>query len=209
MITKSPDFHGDSGKAWRLDLPKILKEPEHEATLMTYIVQGNNYHPFWDHWLVSLATLAEIPGAQPAFKKYPEAMYEVMVVALDPKKPLPDLDHIYEKPADILTPPDVILQFHGVNVNKAKEIVTSFIKQIVAGELSPDQDYKQLWKMRLADQVDEGKKDQIMSVKRFLVTLIMACPFWIMPLALLIVIWVIFTILKDFGRESSKIFSDK
>jgi len=166
MNTKPPDFHGDSGMAWRLDLPKILREPEHQATLMSYIVQGNNYHPCWDHWIVSLITLEEIPGALPAFKKYPEAMYEVMIVALNPEKPLPDLDHIYEKPADILTPPDVILQFHGVDVNKAKEIVTSLVKQIVAGELSPDQDYRKLWKLRLAEQVDGGMKGAYGSVER-------------------------------------------
>lgn len=33
--------------------------------------------------------------------------------------------------------------------------------------------------------------------------------FWIMPLALLIVIWAILTVLKDFGHETYETFSDK
>jgi len=153
---RSPDFFGSAGSAWRIKLPEPTIKPDHKATLIMYLVNGIGYHPIWNHWAISLISLEEIPGVLPAMKKYPEAAYELIVVALDPNKPLPDPDQLYEKPPHMLTPFDVICQFHGVDDDEAKEIITILVKEILAGELSPDQDFRKLWKLKIAERAAVG-----------------------------------------------------
>jgi len=147
---KSPDFFGKAGSAWRIKLPDPPIRPAHKATLIEYLVAGIGYHPLWNHWYVSLISLEEIPGVPSAKKYYPEATYEIMVVALNPDKPLPDPDRIHEKTSHILRPIDGIYQFHGVTDDEAKEMVTDLVKEIVAGQLSPDSDFRETWRLKIA-----------------------------------------------------------
>ena len=149
---RSPDFFGKAGSAWRIKLPEPPRRPDHKATLIEYLVNGVGYHPFWSHWYVSLISLEDIPGVPSATKNYPEAAYEIMVIALDPNKPLPDPDRIDEKPPYMLTPPDGVYQFHGVNDDEAKEMVTGFVREIISGQLSPDQDFREVWRLKIAER---------------------------------------------------------
>lgn len=153
---KSPDFFGRVGSAWKIKLPDSLIKPDHKATLIEYLVNGVGYHPIWDHWYVSLISLEDIPGVLPATKYYPEAAYEIIVVALDPNKPLPNPDRIYETPPHTLTPIDGIYQFHGMSDDEAKKMVTTLVNEIIAGKLSPDQDFRKLWESKIAERVPVG-----------------------------------------------------
>lgn len=149
---KSPDFFGKAGSAWRIKLPDPPIKPDHKATLIEYLVTGIGYHPLWDYWYVSLISLEDIPGVPSATKNYPEAAFEIMVVALDPSKPLPDPDRIHKRPAHPLTPVDGIYQFHGITDDEAKEMVTVLVREIVAGQLSPDSDFREVWRLKIAER---------------------------------------------------------
>jgi hypothetical protein len=144
---RTPDKVG-VGRAWRVILePRTLDQT---ATLACWLVHCPGAHPFWDHWLIACIHLREIEGVAPPAKDYPEAEFELMVAALDPKSDL-DPDRCNWQ---VLTPLDVHEQFHGVSDEIAQHIAEMFVNVVVSGKLSPDRDYRSVWRTMLRNTVD-------------------------------------------------------
>lgn len=114
-------------------LPAIKpRTPAGKAALAGWFLEIPQAHPFWTKYLLGVCHLRDIPGAPPAKKQYPEAEYELMVLALNPEsKPSPD-DLSTLKP---LLPPNVVVQFHGVTDEQAKEIARLAARACVDGVL--------------------------------------------------------------------------
>lgn len=140
-IKKTPDLQGHA-LAWKV--ADIRSTKDQEACLGTWLVYAPWAHPFWHTWAMSVVHLRDIPGVPPAHKKYPEAEYELLIAALDPNKG-PDPDHP-ENGFAFLHPIDVVEQFHGISDRDATRLLESAVRAIVAGTISPDSDYRSVWR---------------------------------------------------------------
>lgn len=147
-MAREPDIQGPAARAWR-HMGKATRE-EHKDGICGWLVHAPASHPFWPwHWIY-VVHLRPIEGAPPAKKHYEEAGYEFGIFAVDPERcPAPEPDGQYP----LLQPPDVIVQFHlGKDWtaeradHDAARIAESAVRAIAAGAISPDQDYRSLWK---------------------------------------------------------------
>lgn len=150
-MRRPPDLSGHAGRAWRV--PNRSRTPDHAATLGQWLVQVPGAHPFWEHWAVAVIHLRPLPGAKAAHKRYPQAEYEFVIFAIDPTTaPEPDPDKADEG-YPFLTPVDVAEQFHGVSDRDAVRICDAAVRAILSGDVSPDQDFRPMWKALIRDTV--------------------------------------------------------
>jgi hypothetical protein len=139
---RDPDKTGVGVLAWRL-----AKDNDAPASLEAWLVRCSWAHPMWDHWLISVVHLRPVNGLPPAVLSYPKAEFELTCIALSPYH-VADPDY-KAHPFHRLTPTDQALQFDGVTDKQAVTICEDFVDAICRAQLSPDQDYRQAWKMRL------------------------------------------------------------
>jgi hypothetical protein len=148
---RDPDIKGRVAEAWLIKL-----KSEDRGTLAGWVVRGP-FHPFWQWWMVTVVHLRDIPGQSPAHKSYPEAEFEFIILSANPEHSPPDPDN----PAGgykFLVPPDVVEQFHGVSDHDAKRILESSVRAICDGIMSPDSDYRSIWKETLAGTVQHFRE---------------------------------------------------
>lgn len=139
---------GAGGQAWEL-MPEKPAVKDHEASISAWLINVPGAHPFWSWWSVGMIHLRDIPGVPPANKRYPEAEYEFMIYTIDPNRcPHPDPDKAAEGYPHLI-PFDVSEQFHGVSDQDAARICEGAVRAIVAGYISPDQDYRMAWRRLL------------------------------------------------------------
>lgn len=149
---RPPDKTGPAARAWLRALPAVQAVPDWEATLRFWYVDAPHAHPFWHWYVVSCISLRPLPGVRPAALQYPEATHEMMILALNPDSdppPGPDVEKL-----DHLVSIDFVGQFHGVTDDQAAAICDEAIDRICDGTLSPDQDFRQYWKMWLQAVVE-------------------------------------------------------
>jgi hypothetical protein len=150
---RDPDVKGPFGRAWVLNTKTEV--PEHQACLGSWLVRVPGAHPFWEHWLVSIIHLRDIPGVRPAHKRYPEAEFEFGIYSINPERcPEPDPDQAVTPGYPLLEPPDVIEQFHGISDRDAFRVAEAGISAILNGRISPDQDFRAMWKRLIMGTVD-------------------------------------------------------
>ena len=77
---REPDVIGNVARAWRVPKPPDAPKDQ-DATVAAWLIEGP-FHPAWQHWLMSVVHLREIPGVKPAVKRYPEAAYEFLIASL-------------------------------------------------------------------------------------------------------------------------------
>lgn len=147
---------GIAGRAWKIEVdPLKIKQVDHTACLSMWLLNVPGAHILWSYWAMGLVHLRDIPGqTKPPHKTYPEAGFELFIYSIDPQKcPQPDPDRADEG-YPMLMPLDLQYQFHGVTDEVAEEITDLAAKYIMAGQLSPDQDYRQIWKHVLDNTVE-------------------------------------------------------
>lgn len=133
---RAPDITG-YWHAWR-----VRRTETNPITLANWLAYCPGLHGVWKYWLVSLVSLRDHPELPPAKRAYPEAQYELMVLALDPRcRPDPDRVHSL---APMLSP-DQIEQFHCRSELEAIRFCEHLVRLIVSGHLPPDTDYRQRW----------------------------------------------------------------
>lgn len=142
-MTRAPDYGAIGTRAaWRLRAVNAVKWP---AALGAWIVEARGDHVAWWHWGVTLIHLRDVPGTTPAMKRYDKAEYELVSAALDPA----GVDHVGEfeagRPLMFMTPVDWVLQFHGVDDERAVMAVQCAVVACTEGILSPDHDWKRIW----------------------------------------------------------------
>lgn len=76
------EIRGPYGHAEEL---AMVDDPEFSATVQHWLITAPNYHPMWDQYVMVCLRLCDLPDQPPAFKKFPEATHEIMIVALDPR----------------------------------------------------------------------------------------------------------------------------
>jgi hypothetical protein len=151
---REPDQQSPYARAWNLDISKAPEGPTKPAAVSSWLVNMPGAHAFWSYWTLSIISLRDLPGVPPAKKKYSEAEYEFMILAIDPERcPNPDPDVIIVKGYPWLTPVDVIEQFHGISEMDCRRLAEGAVRAILSGQISPDQDYRSAWKSLIAGTV--------------------------------------------------------
>lgn len=135
-------FENGSIKLWDVPLPKT---DETHGQLASWLIEGP-FHPFWNQWVMLLIHLHDIPGKE-VHKKSPEMTHEMIIFSVDPKQPLKpkDLQKTEGISKHLLQPIDVIQQFHVDTDAQAIQLISLVAKIILAGQASPDQDYRNYW----------------------------------------------------------------
>lgn len=146
------DLEGNGVRAWnRADIPHTM--PDHDASLSQWLLHVPWSHPIWPWHILSIIHLRDLPGAEPAHKKYPDAEYELLIGAINPKKcPNPDPDSREGYP--ILSPLGVSEQFHGLKDAEIPAFGEALVKAIIAGAISPDEDYWSMWHRLICNTIE-------------------------------------------------------
>jgi hypothetical protein len=153
-IEQTPTFEGVAARAWRVTFPAVGARPvpDHDGTVGAFLVHAPSAHPLWDHYGVSMIHLRPIPGVRPAVITVPGATHEFMIVSLDPNEPLPSLDATApDWKMRWLSPIDVVEQFAAADDVVADQVLELAVQAICNGHISPDQDYRSLWKHAIAE----------------------------------------------------------
>lgn len=148
---KEPDVKGPAAEAWQIANPPT--QPVATAAVAGWLIHSTHFHPFWRWWSLSVVHLRDVEGVPAAVKDYPEAEYELMILSLDPEADAPDPDHP-EGGYPFLMPPDLSHQFHGITDAEAQGLALVAVRAICAGRISPDADYRSIWKGTIAGTID-------------------------------------------------------
>lgn len=137
-------------KAWKFDLSKARANPQlakdDDATVCTWIVYVPWAHGFWHSYMLACIHLRPIEGVKAPTIHLPGATHEILLFALDPKfRPSPS-ENLH-----FLTPPNFIGQFMAESDEKAAERIEGDVRDILAGTLSPDTDFRRMWVARYGD----------------------------------------------------------
>lgn len=129
---------GTYGKATRIPLPQSTRA---EQTLVMWLLDAPQAHPFWTQYLLSVVMLDDHPDFPPANKHFPEATHELFVFALNPDYGPHDeetLKPFMEKGSlPILQPINVVQQFKATG-EQMKKLVRCAVQDVVDGKLSPE-----------------------------------------------------------------------
>lgn len=168
---RKPDFECEERAAWIFDNEKLRARPvpperralfdaQMECQINTALIHWPGAHAFWEYWFVSMVELKNVPGLPEAKLQFPEAKFELQVLALNPDKFPADFrkkDIVLEEHdggSAMLLPPDLIYQFGGEGIGRehAKQLFELYVRYAV-DYLPPDADYASEWKRRLDDTV--------------------------------------------------------
>lgn len=151
-----PTTSGAVGRAWRVVVPDEARDWRSEGTVGQWIVCAPGYHPFWSWYAVGVLALRDIEGQDaPAIKHFPEAEYELLVVALDPEYPPPHPHRVGAERLRFLEPVNQCVQFGDVGGDgRANEILGLVVGAIVKGQLSPDDDHREAFEDIVLGTVD-------------------------------------------------------
>jgi hypothetical protein len=142
---RDPDFSGPRGRMWRVACPteETLKaHPSWNATIGCWLLDVPSAHPVWRSYVLGVVSLRDIPGVPSAAKHYPGAEYEILLHALDPGKPMPDVEDAEKFRPAFLAPANLVEQFHGVSSEDAKRIAELLGRSFIDGANSPDTDFR-------------------------------------------------------------------
>ena len=152
---RDPDIgKNDGSRAW-------LVKVDGGTSLTAWLVNRKGAHPLWSWWCVSVVHLRDISGMPPAKKHYPEAEFELMVVAVDPDHS-PDPDKAHEG-YPLLSPVDVVHQFHGLSDTDAIRLCAEAVEAIVEHRISPDQDFRAAWRTNLEFAIERFRTGKRLS----------------------------------------------
>lgn len=144
---------GPAGTATRVTLDLL---PRH--CVASWFLHLPAVHPFWQHYQLSVVDLAPDPDMRPPFLRYPEAEYELMVLALDPERRPEALNPFTWS---VLLPANLAYQFHGTGVGGAVRLAEQAARWVVEGrrwvETSDVRGEQEAWTQALQAAVQEQR----------------------------------------------------
>lgn len=138
-----PTIEGRYGKAWVMMTGKMHDE---DTTVKGFVVEASWAHPLWKHYNISIISLAEVEGVRSAEIRLPNATHEVFVIALNPDH-IPEVDKVNH----ILTPINFTGQFIADSDEQAMLILDDTVTDVINGTLSPDTDFRSMWRLRFPE----------------------------------------------------------
>jgi hypothetical protein len=163
-VSQAPDLVGAYGRAWRIPMAPLghRGRPDADATVAGWLMFVPSAHAFWTYWAAFVVHLRPIEGVRPAHISEPGATHELMIMALNPEQPLPDLAAVGRGEASFawLMPIDQLQQFTVNDDAQAAQLLELAVRSCVDGYASPDQDWRGRWRQMIpatAAHLREGK----------------------------------------------------
>jgi hypothetical protein len=163
-VEQEPDQIGVGGKAWRIPMAPVGQRgrPDSDGTVVGWLLHAPSAHPFWTYWMVAVIHLRPIDGVRPAVIRLDGATHEIMIAALDPGCPLPNLNAVgrCEAAFTFLVPIDLVEQFIVRDDAQAAQLGDLAVSGCVEGYASPDQDWRAWWRgavRQTASHLREGR----------------------------------------------------
>ena len=158
-----PRYDGVGGKVWAFAPPPADDDDPRRACTIgdLHLLYAPAAHPLWAWHVLMAVALRDVPGVPPAIKRYPEAEYEVMVLALHPDHPPPDPRKWPMGTGNLnaMEPADAVVQFHDTGDDGAAELVELCASAVANGVLIPDSDHAESWRRSIkltADHIRFG-----------------------------------------------------
>lgn len=156
------------GPHGRADELPLKDEPGYAATVCHWLITSDKFHPFWTQWFMGVVRLSEVPNMPPARHQFEGTTHEFLIVSLNPEfgdkeimtgmlhdipakqwsSPQRYLQFTESKGMPYLEPPDVAIQFEASD-DEMRQMAKLCAEAIVLNGISPDQDYREVWKASL------------------------------------------------------------
>lgn len=157
IIVKEPNLQTKLGKAYICDLPNGLREnnvkPEDDAVVVHWMVEAPWAHPVWHSYSIILIHLREMPDKRVTKKYFQEATHEMWIHALNPDENLNALVDTGVPKGVLLLPINFGAQIAAASDEEAAARIKTSVEEILAGTLSPDTDFRQMWVDRYGDSM--------------------------------------------------------
>lgn len=82
---RTREVTGRYGRATRIEPSAAM--PAARTTLACWLLESMAFSPAWNQWALTVITLADVDGIGPAHKAFVGATHEMLLLALDPRKP--------------------------------------------------------------------------------------------------------------------------
>lgn len=142
MAWKGDVYQGKMNEAWVLKKDNLGRE---DTSVGNWVVKAPWAHMAWHQYVLSVVHLRFSPTYGEAIKYRPDVTHEVVVYALDPKKPLTPGTVITPGKLPLLTPPNYAYQITVGSDKAAEERVRKLVEDIADGVLNPDTDARSVW----------------------------------------------------------------
>ena len=123
---------GPAGEAERLYPGRHEKPEEGGAQIAMWFLHLPEAHPAWQHYMLTLIHLRDLPGMPPATKEREDDTHEIVPMPLDSgnEPHVEDLDSMRA-----LTPPNIAVQFRSGSDEEAMEVAEMVVWRLVRGTL--------------------------------------------------------------------------
>ena len=145
---RPPDEEGNAARVWQLGQPDDIPTSVWEANLACHLIHAPGSHPMWPWYAMCLIHLRGGPGLPEPHRQFVTATHEVLVAALNPEEPLPDLHDV--RGCRMLEPIDQCVQVCLPTDAAALQMSGLIVRAVCAGVLVPDQDHRSRWADSLA-----------------------------------------------------------
>lgn len=106
--------------------------PPGTAVVKAWLLTLPGHHPLWQHYCLSVISLADIPGVPPAVKQFPEATHEILLMAMNPEcDPAPDAPEEFQ----YLSPVNYVKQIDVVSDEIAILAGAAVVVRLLLGHL--------------------------------------------------------------------------
>jgi hypothetical protein len=129
---------GAYGEAEPIELPDI---PQSAATVASWLITSENYHPFFHQWLLAGLRLGDIEGFPPAKRQFDGTTHEIFCVTLNPEAGRYDLSrlatHMTSGDLPTMDPPSIAVQVWATD-DEITPVLSLMAQAVVHGALSPE-----------------------------------------------------------------------
>lgn len=160
MTEANDDPTGPKGYAEHI--PRSYYAVGSPAMLSAWLITAPDEHPLWSQFLLSMISLADIPGTEAAYRQYPEATHELLLMTLNPAHG-PYTRDTFAHPDGIsfLMPPNVVHQFTSTDA-KAIHLAELCVRAVLDGLLRADvgdapQALRAHWAQTIRDTLDHDQ----------------------------------------------------
>ncbi len=143
-----PDRETQHGRAWQCSLTEISKAVGKPigATICAWVIEAAWAHPLWANYCLAAIHLRPAEGHNPAKILLDGATHEVILAALDPER-APVLNNPM---STHLQPKNFLGQWIAASDIDAQQKIERCVDEILAGQLSPDTDFRREWIARFS-----------------------------------------------------------
>jgi hypothetical protein len=109
---------------------------------------------------VQVVHLRQLEGQPLAKLQFPGASHELLVLALNPDEPLPDVKRWGSPGTPLmkwLEPVDQCVQFIVADDDQARSVCEMAVRHIVLHGQSPDQDFRNYWASAIANTAEHAR----------------------------------------------------